>query len=389
MKHNKLKNAVRIIQISSLAILGCSFAYSDNTAPIKAAIAFSEGNKYDITAQQMIEGIQTAKSFFEKQNSSYKVELISYSFKPHNSASVAKTAEEICKAKIPVVIGAEMSEEAMVMGKILNSCHVILLSPTATNVKVSEGKPYVFTMSTPDDAVSRQFALFVHDNLKDTKVGVIHDVSLPYPDGLSNSFINHYSRLSSNEIIAKKVLRETTDYSQEIDDFILKNINVVVMLTYDIDLKRFSSQAAEKGYFPVYIGSDGWGSNESVIKYIKSNPSYKNRFTAYRNICWKADSKARINFQFKSAFLHGFNKQAGAFNAIGFDSAWVVFSAFKHKNESKTGKTLRDILSSIHDIKLTTSNAFYFKNNIPVREMHIYKISPEKIQYVTSIMEDK
>lgn len=389
MMHNKLKNVVSIIQISSLAICGCSFAYADNVSPIKVAIAFSEGSKYDLTSQQMIEGVQTAKSLFEIQNPSYKVQLISYSFKPHNSASVAKTAEEICKARIPVVIGAEMSEEAIVMGKILNSCHVVLISPTATNVKVGEHKPYVFTMSVPDDAVSRQFAIFIHDKLKDSNVGMIHDISLPYPDGLSKSFINHYSQLSSNELITKKVLRETTDYSNEIDDFKSKNINVVVMLTYDIDLKRFSSQAAEKGYFPIYIGSDGWGSNENVIKYIKSNPIYKNRFKAYRNICWKTDSKALINTQFKSAFLQNFNKQAGAFNAIGFDSAWIVFGSFKQLNDSKSANTLRDVLSKVHDIKLTTTNAFYFKNNVPVREMHIYQISPEKIQYVASVVEGK
>ena len=386
MKLNKLDNIVIIIQTFILAMFGCSCTYAKNATSIKVAIAFSEGNKYDLTSQRMVEGIQVAKSLFEKQNGKYKVELISYSFMPHNSASVAKTAEEICKAKIPVVIGAEMSEEAIVLGGILDSCHVILLSPTATNAKVSENKPYVFTMSMPDEAVSRQFALFVYKKIKSSKVGVIHDVSLPYPDGLTKSFINHYSHLSSNEIFVRKVLRETTDYSLEINAFISQHVNVVVMLTYDIDLKRFSAQAADKGYFPIYIGSDGWGSNESVIKYINSNPAYKNKFTAFRNICWKADSRANINTLFKFLFLQKYNRNASAFNAIGFDSAWIVFNAFQKKDESEKGVSLRDALASTHNLQLTTSNNFYFKNNIPIREMYIYQISSDSIKYVTTVM---
>lgn len=385
MKLIKLNNMVKIFQFLILTAFSHTSIYAKNTSEIRIAVAFSEDNKYDLSSQQMVDGIRLAKSIFEKQYSEYKIDLITYTFKPHNSASVAKTAEKICKASIPVVIGAEMSEEAIVLGDILNACQVILLSPTATNSKVSENKPYIFTMSASDDSVSQQLALFVHERFRNLKVGVIHNISLPYPDGLTKSFVNHYSRLTSNKIITKKVLRETADYSKEINDFILNDVSVIVMLTYDIDLKRFSSQAAERNYYPVYIGSDGWGSDESVIKYVKSNPAYKNKFTAYRNICWKSDSKTNTNEHFKAAFFQNFNKKANAFNAIGFDSAWVVLNAFKQQNEFNDGKSLRDKLASIHGLQLTTSNTLYFRDNIPIREIYIYEITPEKIKHVATV----
>ena len=360
--------------------------YASIRVHYKIGIAFSGIDKYDRSTQQIINGIQTAKLLFEKNHPEYRIDLIRYTFRPNDLESVAKISNQICKDKIPIVIGGEMSEDALMLGNILNSCHVVLVSPTATNPKVSENRPYVFRVSASDEDVAKKLAGFTYHHFKSPIIGIIDDVSLPYPDFLTKAFLNDYSRISHDYIVVKKVLRENIDYSDEIDDFIKRHVNIVVMLTYDIDLKRFLSQAAQKNYFPIYIGSDGWGSNESIVGTIRNNPSYRKQFIGYRNDYWRDDNSNKLNAQFKSVYKSYYHHAPNAWDAIGFDSAWLVFTALLSDASNINPDNLKNRIADTHHLQLVTTNDFEFKlDNAPVKDFYIYKITADGSSYITTL----
>jgi len=361
------------------------FIYAD-LIHYKIGIAFSRTDKYDRSTQQIINGIQIAKLYFEKKHPEYKIDFVKYTFQPNNLASVVKIANQICRDKILVVIGGEMSEDALVLGQILNSCHVVLVSPTATNPKVGEKKPFVFRVSASDDDVAKKLADYTYHAFKPSVIGIIDDVSLPYPDFLTKEFLNNYLYISKGRIIVKKVLRENIDYSSEIDDFIRKHVPVVVMLTYDIDLKRFVSQASERNYFPIYIGSDGWGSNESIVKIMRDNPLYQKHFIGYRNNYWKNDISNKLNMKFKSLYRFHYRSEPDAWNAIGFDSTWIVLSALSKYFHNINSEILKNEIAKTHNLQLLTSGNFEFKpNNTPVKDLNIYKITSNGASYITTL----
>src|SRR3990167_1659571 len=148
--------STRILQIFFLCLICQSISCGATEKIFNVAVAFSAHEKYDRSTQQIINGIYAAKLFFEKLHPKYKVNYINYNYRSHDLKSVAKVAEQICINRIPVVIGGEMSEDALVLGQILNSCHSVLISPTATNPIVSENKPYVFRISASDDDVAKK-----------------------------------------------------------------------------------------------------------------------------------------------------------------------------------------------------------------------------------------
>lgn len=362
----------------------CSYAF--NKIEYNVGIAFSKTNKYDRSTQQIIDGINLAKIMFEQKYPKYKVNFINYIYLPNNLGSVSKISDKICRDKIPVVIGGEMTEDALMLGEKLNSCHIVLISPTATNPKVTENKKYVFRMSVSDQEVAEKLSVFVKTYFNSPAIGVVHDISLPYPDFLTKSFLKAYSHNCKNLIINKKVLREKIDYSLEIDDFLKKNINIIIMLTYDIDFKKFLSQAAEKNYFPIYIGSDGWGSNESIIRIIHNNSYIRNHFVGYRNDYWSDNNINTLNICFKKLYKKTYTNHPDSWSAIGFDSAWLIFNAFLKKQNKLNAEELKNQIANIHNLNLLTTNNFKFKrDHSPKKALYIYKITIKGAEYLTML----
>src|SRR5262249_3753841 len=144
----------------------------------------------------------------------------------------------------------------------LGAGKVVFLTPTATNPAVTENRPYVFRMCFSDKDVAERMADLVVEQLKPKSIGVLHNVSSPYSDYLSRTFIATMQSKHQKKgipLIEEKVLRRGTDFSSGIDRFVAAQVSHVVMFTHDGDLIRFLTQSHGKRFYPVYIGSDGWG----------------------------------------------------------------------------------------------------------------------------------
>lgn len=375
---------IRKLFFAILIILYQQIAFASSKY-IKIAVVFSEIDQPEYTTQRIIDGIYTAKLLFEKQHDNYHIDLIHYRFHKHDLSSVANVANQICEDKIPIVIGGEMSGDALILGQVLSSCHVILVTPTATNPKVNENMPYVFRISASDEDVAHKMANFIFNKFPESIIGVMDDVSLPYSDFLSSMFIKYFSSKSIKPLIVQKVLRENIDYSHEIDEFIKNKVQVVIMLTYDTDFKRFLYQAAEKHYFPVYIGSDGWGSNEAIINMIHNYPVYHNKFVGYRNNYWVENQLSDLKIQFKNVYQANFHTKPNEFNAIGFDSGWVVLNAIQKHPSNINPDLMKCDLENLHLKLLTTNNFLFKKDHFPDKNLYVYKLTVNGAQYITTI----
>lgn len=358
---------------------------ANSSRHIQVALAFRKNDSYDKCTQQIIDGIYSAKSLFERNNSSYQIDLIKYNYEYHNLSSIANIANKICLSNIKIVIGAEMSEEALVLGEILNSCHIVLITPTATNPIISKNRKYVFRMSVSDEVVAKNLSRFTFDKFSSQNIGIIDSVSLPYTDFLAKSFYNNYVKISSRKPFIRKVLNEKMDYTDDISYYIKNNVKVIAMLTYDISLKRFIFQSAERNYFPVFIGSDGWGSNEYLSKVLLDNYKLCKNFVGYRNYYWGNDVNNETRKQFIYTFKSLYNYTPNAWNAIGFDSMWVALNGMI----SNENKSLVYKLSHLPIIELATTNKFRFNNeNSPEKEVNIYKITVNGNNFVTAYKND-
>jgi branched-chain amino acid transport system substrate-binding protein len=302
-----------------------------------------------------------------------------------------KASTRAVEDKIPAVIGGELSEESIVIGDTLAASKTVFITPTSSNPQVTENKPFVFRSCFSDTLVAGQLAHFTADNLNPTAIGLVHNVSSPYTDFLSKRFMETIKEIAAKNpkkaipVIEEKVLRDTRDFGPQIDSFIKGGVTHVAMMTHQSDLLKFAIQAADKNFFPVYIGSDGWGSNEHVYKNLVVEPAHK-KFVAFRNSYWKQDATTPIATEFKKTYAKEQLREPNAWGAISFDAAWVLFNSMDKARKPSDGESIRKAMVAIKDIHLVTAEHFKFgPDNSPRKDLYIYKIDKTGINYEATL----
>ena len=77
-----------------------------------------------------------------------------------------------------------------------------------------------------------------------------------------------------------------------------------------------------------------------------------------------------------------FHEKPTAWSAIGFDTAWIAFTAIKNSHYSHDSQKVTKSLKLLHELSLVTAKNFRFStNNSPDRKLVIYKLSHEGTHY--------
>lgn len=311
---------------------------------------------------------------------------------PHaeDLSSVLVATEKAIQDGMTAVIGGELSEESFVMRDKLGPNKIVFLTPTSSNPSVTEGHPYSFRSCFSDRLVADRLAVFTLENLKPQAIGVIRNVSSPYTDFLSKQFVESAQKRIEQKrqaipILEEKILRDTKDFSAQIKKFIDAKVSHVAMLAHQNDLLRFTLQAANMNFFPVYIGSDGWGSNEHIYKKLVQEAPSGNKFVSYRNSYWKEESPTKTGKEFTTKYRKLFNKEPTAWSAISFDGALALFSAMRSA-KAQDGDSIRSELLKLKNLPLVTTNRFSFgDDNSPVKDLFIYKIDKNGVKYEATL----
>ncbi len=360
---------------------------------VSVALIFRYGDKFNGTTRYLDRGIELAQKVFEKEKG-IKLNLKRY---PHNEklSSVIEATQKAVDDGHFIIVGGENSDEAMAIAETIKDKNIVFITPTSTNPKVTSGRPYVFRTCISDDKVSDKLAQFIYEKVKPKSVGILHNVSYPYSDYLSRRYLHKSQELvdkSSNsqsqrmKVSVKKIIRNQSDYSQEIKHFKDQGITHLIVLSFQSDLLRFQSQASAEGLNPIYIGSDGWGLNEAVYNQIIKNKTSGAKFIGLRNVYWDGESDTSSNRKFKKDFKNYFGDVANPWSAITYDTMTIIVESSLSIKGKLEGKALRDAIKNYRGKNLLTTSDFVFDDsNTPNQEVVIYQIDNKGIGYYGKI----
>jgi len=373
--------------ISATFLLGLlGFASMVSAKTFRVGLVFRYDYEFDAVCLTLTKGIGAAKDLFEKTHPNVKIELKRYAHGETLESVVAAT-EKVIHDKIPAVIGGNQSNESIVIAEQLDPKKIVFITPTSSHPKVTENKDFAFRVCFTDDEVSAKLAKFVAEKLKPTILGVVHNISEPYPDYLTSHFLEAFrQKMPKLPTIEEKIVRGQIHFEDIISKFMEGKVTHVLMLTYDTHLFRFVAQASGKGFFPVYIGSDGWGNDNYVIKSVIESKAEGQKFIGFRNTYWNPDLKTPFGEKFKQTYLHLFNEEPNAWSAIAFDAAWVLFEAMNRSKDPENSKEIQQHLRKLKKVSLVTSNDFSFgPNNSPRRELVIFRIDHMGSHFVETL----
>jgi ABC-type branched-subunit amino acid transport system substrate-binding protein len=176
------------------------------------------------------------------------------------------------------------------------------------------------------------------------------------------------------------------DYSAPIQRFVEAKVTHVVMLGFWGDLSAFLKQAKAKNFFPIYIGGDGWGSDSNVKESAAEERVDLTKFTAYRYYYWNKNKRTPLTDKFWGEFERKYRSKPQGLDAIGFDAAWILFTAMSRAADPNSSDSVREELIKLRQLDLITSDQFQFEQkNSPNSNMHLYRLNGSESTFIETL----
>ena len=340
-------------------------------APITGDIPkVGEGTKF--AAEMWLEDI-TAAGGIQVGDKKYKVELVIEDNESKAESAVKANTKLITEDDVLAIVGPQSSKQAVPAGGKANELETPMISPWSTNPNTTKDRPFVFRGCFLDPFQGPVVANFVKKEYGFSKAAVLYDVASDYPKGLAENFRDAWLKIG--EVVAYESFQtKDTDFSAQLTA--IKNSGAEFIFTpqYYNEVALIVKQAHQLGFDKPIVGSDSWGSAETVK--LCGEDCYGLFFsTHYAAAGAKGATKEFID-RYKQK--HGYVPDD--VGALTWDAMRIVQTAIENTGEltgdiKKDRKAVRDALAKIKQFQGITGNMDFTEDGDPIKCAVIVKIN--------------
>ncbi|MGB2965571.1 MAG: ABC transporter substrate-binding protein [Anaerolineales bacterium] len=233
-------------------------------APITGDIPkVGEGSKF--AAEMWLEDVVAAGGL-DVGGTKYAVELVIEDNESKAESATKANTKMITQDEVLVIVGPQSSKQAVPAGEVANNYSTPMVSPWSTNPATTLDRPWVFRGCFLDPFQGPVVANFVTDEFGFTKAAVLYDVASDYPKGLAENFKSGWEALhGAGSVVAyESFTTKDTDFSAQLTTIIGSGAEFFFTPQYYNEVALIVQQAHELGWDAPIIGSDSWGSAETV-----------------------------------------------------------------------------------------------------------------------------
>jgi branched-chain amino acid transport system substrate-binding protein len=337
-----------------------------------------EGTKY--AAQMWLEDIKSAGGL-EVGGKKYPVELVIEDNESKAESAVKVNTKMITQDEVMVIVGPQASSQAIPAGEVANNYKTPMISPWSTNPDTTKNRPFIFRGCFLDPFQGPVAANFIKEEFGFTKAAVLYDVASDYPKGLAEFFKEAWEKANgAGSVVAfESFTTKDVDFSSQLTKIIKSGAEVLFTPQYYNEVALIVPQAHELGWNKPIMGSDSWGSAETVE--LCGKDCYGLFFsTHYAAAGAKGATKA---------FIDRYNKKYGYVpddvGALTWDALRIVQKAIQSYgkitgNAEKDRKGIRDELAKIKEFDGITGKMTFTEDGDPIKCAVIVRIS-EKGEY--------
>ena len=343
-------------------------------APITGDIPkVGEGTKF--AAQMWLEDIKAAGGL-KVGGKKYSVELVIEDNESKAESAVKVTTKMITADEVLVIVGPQASKQAVPAGGIANKYKTPMISPWSTNPDTTMDRPYVFRAPFLDPFQGPVLANFITEEFRFKKAAVLYDVASDYPKGLAEFFKKAWEdRHGPGSVVAfESFTTKDKDFSSQLTK--IKNSGAQVLFTpqYYNEVALIVQQAHELGWKKPIVGSDSWGSAETVK--LCGKDCYGLFFSTHYAAAGATGATKK--------FIDRYNKKYGYVPddvaALTWDSLKIVQKAIQDTggitgNLKKDRDRVRDAMGRIRKFKGITGEMTFTEEGDPIKCAVIVRIS--------------
>jgi branched-chain amino acid transport system substrate-binding protein len=259
--------------------------------------------------------------------------------KAGEAATIAR--KFISQDKVAAILGDLTSSATMEVAPLAQAAKIPLLTPSATNVAITQVGNYIFRSCFVDPFTGKVMARFALDHLHAKRAILLTDVKQDYSIGVSDELRRYFSE-SGGEIIGSVSFSSgDTDFRAQLTEVRGMRPDVVFLPAYYTEAALILRQAKQLGISAPFVGGEGWDSPALVQVAGKSADGnyYTNHFSA-------ADPSPHVK-KFVETYRAKYRATPDALAALWYDGAGLLFLAVKNAGSAEPSK-IREALASTH-----------------------------------------
>lgn len=303
-----------------------------------------------------------------------EIEYISKDNKSDNNEAASVAANLTTKDGVVAIVGPATSGATKATLPNLNKAKVPAVTPSGTDdaITVQKGKvqDYIYRSCFQDSFQGIVLAKYADDNLKADKAAILGDNSSDYANGLKKAFKDTYK----GEIVAEENFTAgDKDFQAMLTKIKDKDFNVIYIPGYYTEAGLIIKQAREMGIEQPIIGADGFGDEKLVETAGASNVKnvyYTGHFST------KAPATDKVE-PFVKAFEKKYGKQPSSFNALAYDSVYMIKQAIEDEGKA-TPEAIDKGLANLKDFEGVTGKISMDKEHNPVKSAVVLGLTDGK-----------
>lgn len=311
-----------------------------------------------------------------------KIEIVPVDNKSDNAEAANAAIKLTSQEKVVAIIGAATSGNTKAQTEIANKNKTVLITPSGTADDLTIGADgkvidYVFRTSFIDSFQGKVAANFaIESGVKNA--AIYADNASDYAKGLAKSFKETFEAAGGKIVKEEAYVAKDTDFRSTLTNLKSANPEFIFIPGYYEEVGLIVKQARELGIDVPLMGADGWDSPTLID--LAGADNLNNTFIT--NHYSSGDPDATIQ-----KFVEAFSKKYGgaqpdAFNALGYDSVYLLVDAMKRAKTTSDSEKIKDTLAETKDLALITGV-------ISVDELHNPTKSATVLEYVDGKQEFK
>ncbi|MBC8101221.1 MAG: ABC transporter substrate-binding protein [Cytophagales bacterium] len=327
------------------------------------------------------EGIELAiKQLNEKGGmlgKKFRVETQDDQSKPEEAATVVTKFSN--DPQIVAVLGEVASSRSLRAAPILERAGLPMITPSSTNPDVTKVGPNIFRVCFIDPFQGYVMAKFAHDDLKVTRVAVMHDQSSDYSVGLANVFKEEFAKMGGSITTDVSFNSKDSDFRGQLSQ--VKGAEAIFIPGYYGEVGTIARQAREQGIDVPLMGGDGWDSEKLVEGAGGPGKALENCY--FSNHYSKDDKSPRVQ-EFVKAYSAAYGKAPSGLAAMGYDAMMLLADAIKRADSIERPK-VREALASTKNFPGVTGDITIDADRNATKPAVILQIKGTEFTYKATI----
>jgi branched-chain amino acid transport system substrate-binding protein len=338
-----------LLAILSLALMGCP-PKTESTGETSTAAAGGEilvGEYGSLTGGQATFGQSTHNGIMvaiDEINAAGGVNGRKLKVMTEDDQSKADEAANavtklISQNAVVAVLGEVASSNSLAAAPICQNSKVPMITPSSTNVAVTQKGDYIFRMCFVDPYQGEAMANYLSKQVGYKRAAILIDVKSDYSTGLASFFEKTFLANGGQIVATQSYSQGDSDFRSQLTAIKAANPEAIFVPGYYNDIGQIAIQARDLGIKAPLAGGDGWESPKLIEIGGKSLEGcfYSNHY--------HVDDPAPAVKEFVQKYTDRYGAKPDSLAALGYDSTRVLADAMKRAG-STDGPKLRDAIAA-------------------------------------------